>query len=347
LAELFQSRPVLVPTPCSFTADDAIVRYEDSHDSMGTTFAVVAYGPDREHLAAVVNEVFEEIDRLDQQMSRYRPDSELSYINRNAARYNVVVEPRLFGLIRDCTRYSSETEGAFDITIGPLMKSWGFFRRDGRVPAETEREQILKRTGYQHLKLDPAVRTVRFDEDGVELDLGGIGKGYAIDQAAEILRCNAVTRALVSSGMSSIYALGAPPQERAWTITLRDPFDAEKGADVILLKNCSLSTSGNYVNFFRLNDRTYSHIMDPASGRPVEQMLSTSVIALQATESEALSTAFYVMGPERGWRYLAGHPNLTVLYYQPADSIGAFKRVVAQSNSYGLPPDVVAEVLQE
>ena len=239
MVELFQSRPVLAPTPCRPPADDALVRYEASHDSMGTTFAVVAYGPDREHLAAVINEVFEEFDRLDRQMSRYRPDSELSYINRNAARSNVLVEPRLFGLICDCIRYSSETEAAFDITIGPLMKSWGFSRRRGRVPAEAERAQILKRTGYQHVKLDPAVRTVRFDENGVELDLGGIGKGYAIDQAAEILRRNAVTRALVSSGMSSIYALGAPPQERAWTITLRDPFDSEKGADVILLKNCS------------------------------------------------------------------------------------------------------------
>jgi FAD:protein FMN transferase len=196
------------------------------------------------------------------------------------------------------------------------------------------------------VKLDPAVRTVRFDENGVELDLGGIGKGYAIDQAAEILRCNAVTRALVSS-VSSIYALGAPPQKRAWTITLRDPFDAEKGADVIFLKNCSLSTSGNYINFFKLNDKTYSHLMDPASGRPVEGMLSTAVMALQAAESEALSTACYVMGPERGRQYLAGHPNLTVLYYQPAGSTGALKRVVAHSNSYGLPPDVVAEVQQE
>ena len=347
MAELFHSRSVLAVTPCLFPPKDATVRYEASHDSMGTTFDVVAYGPDREHLAAVINEVFEEIDRLDRQMSKYRPDSELSYINRNAARHRVVVEPRLFQLMQDSVRYSSETEAAFDITIGALMRSWGFFRRRGRVPAEAERAEILKLTGYQHVKLDPVARTVRFDANGVELDLGGIGKGCAIHQALEILRSNAVTSALVSSGMSSIYALGAPPQERAWTITLRDPFDAEKGADVILLKNCSLSTSGNYVNFFKLNDRTYSHIMDPASGRPVEEMLSTAVMALQATESEALSTAFYVMGPERGWQYLAGHPNLTVLYYQPAGSNGAFRRVVAQSNSYGLPPDVVAEVQQK
>jgi FAD:protein FMN transferase len=347
LVELFQSRPALAPGPCTLRRDDAIVRYEASHDSMGTTFAVAAYGPDRKYLAAVINEVFEEIDRLDRQMSKYRPDSELSYINRNAARSNVLVEPRLFGLIRDCIRYSSETEAAFDITIGPLMKSWGFFQQGGRVPAETERAQILNRTGYQHVKLDATARTVRFDENGVELDLGGIGKGYAIDQAVEILRSNAVTSALVSSGMSSIYALGAPPQERAWTISLRDPSDAEKVADVILLKNCSLSTSGNYVNFFKLNGRTYSHIMDPVGGRPVEQMLSASVLALKTTDSEALSTAFYVMGPERGRQYLAEHPNLTVLHYQPEGSTVAFKRVAARSNSYGLPPDVVAEVQQQ
>lgn len=194
---------------------DAVVRYEASHNAMATEYTVVAYGSNREYLAAVVNEVFEEIDRLDAQMSNYKPESELSRVNREAGRRSVVVEPGLFGLIQDSVRYSEETDGAFDITVGPLMKAWGFFRGQGRLPTRGEIAQVLKHVGYQHVKLDPAARTVRFDEDGIELDLGGIAKGYAVDRAVGILRANGVTSALVSSGASSIYALGSPPGARA------------------------------------------------------------------------------------------------------------------------------------
>lgn len=326
------------------TAGADLVRYRASHDAMGTTFEVGAYGANREYLAAVVNEVFDEIDRLEQQMSNYRTDSELSYINRAASRHSVVVEPALFRLIRDAIRYSSETSGAFDITIGPLMKSWGFFRQPGRVPDDAEIAQTLKTVGYPHVKLDATARTLWFDRAGVQLDLGGIGKGFAVDRAAEVLRSSGVARALISSGTSSIYALGAPPDARAWTVTLRDPLDVNKGADVIHLKNCSISTSGNYENFFKEEGRVYSHILDPATGRPVEGMLSTAVLALDATESEALSTAFYVMGPERASHYVAAHANLTVIYYQATETPNQFKRVVARSSFNDLPIDVAAEM---
>jgi thiamine biosynthesis lipoprotein len=328
----------------SLNKDDSNSRYEDSHDAMGTTFDVVAYGPDGEHLAAVINEVFDEIDRLEQQMSKYRRDSEVSHINRNAARHGIIVEPRLFRLIQDSLRASTETDGAFDITIGPLMKSWGFYRQEGRVPSLVEIKQVLQSIGYQHIKLDPALRMIWFDEKDVELDLGAIAKGYAIDRAVAILRSYGVTSALLSSGSSSIYALGAPPQERAWQITLRDPFDANKGADTILLKNCSVSTSGNYVRFFTLNGKTYSHIMNPLTGWPVDGMLSTAVVSEETTESEALSTALYVMGPERASKVLAAHPNLAVVYYLPTPSPVKFERVVARSSSYNLPSEVVAEI---
>lgn len=319
-------------------------RFQDSHDAMGTTFDVAAYGADGEFLAAVVNEIFEDIDRLEQQMSKFRYDSEISHINRNAARHSLMVEPKLFGLIQYALGVSKETFGAFDVTIGPLMKSWGFFRQDGRIPGPAEIAQILKSTGHEHVKTDAAARTVWFDKEQVELDLGAIAKGHAIDRAVETLRAYGVTSALVSSGMSSIYALGSPPGERAWEIKLRDPFDAARVADTILLKNCSISTSGNYVRFFKLDGKTYSHIMNPATGWPAEGMLSTAVASVDTTESEALSTALYVLGPERAAQILAARPNLSVVYYQPAAAPDTFKRVVARSSSFALPPDVVAEI---
>jgi FAD:protein FMN transferase len=319
-------------------------RYRDSHDAMGTTFDVAAYGANGDFLSAVINEIFEEIDGLEQQMSKFRYDSDISHINRNAARRRIMVEPKLFGLIEYALRMSRETHGAFDVTIGPLMKSWGFFRKAGRVPGQAEIEQVLKSTGHQHVKTDPAARTVWFDKEQVELDLGAIAKGYAIDRAVGTLRGYGVTSALVSSGMSSIFALGSPPGERAWEIKLRDPFDAAKAADTFLLKNCSISTSGNYIKFFQLDGKTYSHIMNPETGWPAEGMLSTAVASVDTTESEALSTALYVLGPGRAAEVLAARPNLSVLYYQPEATPDTFKRVAARSSSFNLPPDVVAEI---
>jgi FAD:protein FMN transferase len=322
----------------------SIFRYQESHDAMGTRFDVAAYGADGNFLDAVFNEIFEDIDGLEQQMSKFRYDSEIAHINRNASRHSIMVEPKLFGLIQYALRMSGETRGAFDVTIGPLMKSWGFFRKEGRVPGKAEIAQILKSTGHEHVKTDVAARTIWFDKGEVELDLGAIAKGYAIDRAVETLRTYGVTSALVSSGMSSIYALGSPPGERAWEIKLRDPFDAAKAADTFLLKNCSISTSGNYIKFFQLDGKTYSHIMNPATGWPAEGMLSTAVAAVETTESEALSTAFYVLGPERAAEVLSARPNLSVVYYQPAAAADSFKRVVARSSSFNLPPDVVAEI---
>lgn len=322
-----------------------LIRYENSHQSMGTEFTVAVYGRDADFLAEAVEQVFREIDRLDQQMSNYKAESELSEINREAASQDVLVEPNLFALLQKSLAFSEETDGAFDITVGPLMKAWGFFRDQGRVPSEAELRQVLERVGYRHVKLDPARRTVRFDEPGIELDLGGIAKGYAVDRAVDILREDGITSALVSGGMSSIYALGAPPGEKGWKITLRDPFDEKKAADVVYLRDFSVSTSGDYVRFFKLGGKTYSHIMDPHSGMPVENMLSTTVFAASTTDSDALSK-LYVLGVERSRRFLAKQPNIQALFFVPAGADKEYKRVLLRSASYDLPPDVVLKIVQ-
>ncbi len=335
---------LLAFTASTLPAADDVVRYEASHDAMGTVFTVVAYGKDRDYLGEVLSEVFEEIDRLDQQMSNYQPESELSAINRYAAERAVTVEPRLFQLLHEALDYSAETEGAFDITVGPLMKAWGFFRGPGRVPSTAELEAVRKHVGFRHVRLDEERRTVRFAVEGMELDLGGIGKGYAVDQAVEILKSYGIESALVSNGRSSLYALGAPPGEQAWRVKVRDPFDAEKTADVIRLKNFSLSTSGDYEKFFTLGGRTYAHILDPSSGHPVEGMLATAVLAPRATQTDALSTALYVLGAQRSRRYVAAHPNLTAIFYLPKGATRSFRRVTERSATLDLGRDVVAEI---
>jgi thiamine biosynthesis lipoprotein len=311
---------------------------------MGTVFTVAVYGRDRTFLSEVVEEVFDEVDRLDEQMSNYKPQSELSAINRTAASQPVLVEPGLFHLLEISVARSEETDGAFDVTVGPLMKSWGFFRGRGRLPTPAEIKQVLKRVGYQHLKLDAERRTIRFDTEGVEIDLGGIAKGYAVDRAVEILRSNGIASALVSSGMSSIYALGSPPGEHGWKITVRDPYDAHKAGDVFHLQNYSVSISGSYEKFFKIAGKNYCHIMNPHTGWPVSGILSTAVLAPTATDTDGRSAGFFVMGVERSRKYLAEHPNLAVIFYLPSGAPAKYQRVLLRSDSYRTPADSIVEI---
>ena len=335
LALLWFSQPTAV--------GETLVRYEASHNAMATDYTIVAYGNDRDYLAEVINQAFEEIDRLDAQMSDYKPESELSRINREASHHAVLVEPGLFHLIQDSVRYSEETDGAFDITVGPLMKAWGFFRGQGRRPSRGELREVLRHVGYQHVKLEPASRTLKFDEEGIELDLGGIAKGYAVDQAVQILRENHVSSALVSSGTSSIYALGAPPGERGWRVTLRDPFAANKVGDVLYLRNYSMSTSANYERFFRLGGRTYGHIMNPHTGMPVRGTLTTAVLAPSTCQSDALTKPSFILGVKGVETYLDAHANLTVLFYLPTNA--GYRRIVSRSAHYSLDDSELAEIL--
>jgi len=326
------------------TTTENAVRYEASHESMGTVFTVAAYGRDRTFLAEVVEQVFEEIDRLDEQMSNYKPESELSAINREAAGHAVAVEPGLFHLFEISFHRSQETDGAFDITVGPLMKSWGFFRGRGRLPSPAEISEVLRRVGYQHLELDAERRTIKFDTSGVEIDLGGIAKGYAVDRAVDILRANGITSALVSSGTSSIYALGSPPGSRGWKITVRDPYDPRKSGDTFHLQNYSVSVSGSYEKFFKLAGKNYCHIMDPHTGWPVSGILSTVVVGPTGTDTDGRSAGFFVMGLERSRKYLALRPNLAVIFYLPGGTPTKYKRVLLRSESFNIPTESIVEI---
>jgi FAD:protein FMN transferase len=325
-------------------AADSLVRYEASHQAMGTTFTLVAYGSNSTYLSEVAGQVFQEIDDLDDQMSNYKPESELSSINREAARHAVIVEPGLFKLIQDSLQYSQASGGDFDITVGPLMKAWGFFRGRGRLPSQSELAQVLKRIGYEDVKLDAATRTIRFDKPGIEIDLGAIAKGYAVDQAVQILRDNGIRQALISSGTSSLYALGSPPGEHGWKISVRNPLDQSQAACVLRLQNLSLSVSGDYEKFFKLRGKIYAHIMDPHTGMPVQNVLSTAVVSPSATDSDALSTSFLVEGPGRTKDYLKHHPNLTAILFLPTASGHAFNQIVLKSSVTKLPVGAFANM---
>jgi FAD:protein FMN transferase len=277
-----------------------LLRLEKSVDAMGTTYSIALYGNDRVRMEAAVDAAFDEARRLDDQLSNYKPESEWSLVNRNAAARPVQVSPELFRLLSACVEYSRESEGAFDITVGPLMKVWGFYKGAGRLPHRSEVAAALTKVGYRHLSLDGASQTVRFDRAGVEMDPGGIGKGYAVDRMADILRRNGVKIALVAGSGSSIYAIGAPPdQPKGWRVEIKDPLDARKALVEVFLKDESMSTSGSYEKFFRAEGRTYAHIMDPRTGYPAQGSVSVSVIAPRTLDSEAWAKPYFVNG--RQW----------------------------------------------
>jgi FAD:protein FMN transferase len=284
----------------SATVEKEPLRLESSVDAMGSTFSMAMYGTDQTRLRVAAEEAAEEVQRLDRMMSNYMPNSDLSQVNRGAGKSPVRVTPELFDLLSASVEYSRASGGAFDITVGPLMKVWGFHKGSGRFPHRAEIRGAMARSGYQKIQLDPSNRTVRFTREGVEIDLGGIGKGYAVDRMVEVIRKNGVTSALVSAAGSSIYALGAPPSEpRGWKVSIKDPRIRSTTIQDLYLKDESMSTSGNYEKFFFAQGRMWSHIMDPRTGYPAQGVLSVSVISPNTTDSEAWTKPFYVNG--RQW----------------------------------------------
>jgi len=287
-------------------ANPEILRFEESMEAMGSTYSIIVYGADRARMLGAVELAFDEAKRLDQLLSNYRPASEWSYVNQHAAERPVKVSGELFDLLAACVEYSRQSDGAFDISVGPLMKVWGFYKGSGHLPHRVEIRGALTKVGYQNLILDSKAQTVKFRQSGVEIDPGGIGKGYAVDRMVAVLKANGVTSGLVSGGGSSIYAIGTPPDEtRGWRISIRHPRDDSKTVQEVFLKDESMSTSGSYEKFFRAEGRIYSHIMDPRTGFPAPGMLSASVIAPKTIDSEAWAKPFFIDGLKKGRQWAA------------------------------------------
>ena len=280
------------------------VKLERQVYAMGTEYAMNLYGSSVALLESAAEQASDEVKRIDQMLSNYIPDSELNLVNQEASAHPVQVSPEFFDLLAKCFQYSRDSDGAFDITVGPLMKVWGFYKDSGRLPHRAEIRTALDQIGYRSVELDPRHHTVRFRKPGISLDPGGVGKGYAVDRVVAVLRANGVSSALVSAGGSSIYGLGTPPGDpRGWYVHIRDPKDQRKTAAVVYLKNNSLSTSGNYEKFFFAEGKLYSHIMDPRTGYPSQGMLAVSVIAPRTLDSEVWAKPYYILG--RSWA--AGH----------------------------------------
>jgi thiamine biosynthesis lipoprotein len=273
---------------------------------MGTTVEIFLYAEPPDRAASLFEVAFQEISRVEEALSTYRTTSEISRINSAAAFKRVVTDPEVFGLIARALEYSRRTGGAFDVTVGPLVKTWGFFRGDGHYPSVAALSEARAKVGWRNVAVDSTKRSIRFLTPGLELDMGGIGKGFALDCAARILRRNGVDRALLGAGQSSYLAIGAPPDSKGWPIAVPDPRDPASALSTVRLRDQSLSTSGSDQQYFEMDGRQYSHIIDPRTGQPVTAMVQVTVIAPTATDSDALSTALFVLGRERAPAVIEG-----------------------------------------
>ncbi len=297
------------PAPAS---EITLLRF--ARGAMATVFEVLLpWGSPRSDAAATA--ALDCIDRLESQLTVYRSTSEVSRLNRVAAQAPVPVEVRLFELLSLASRITTETSGAFDITAGPLIKTWGFFHRQSRVPNDAEIALALENVGMRHVALDREVFTIRFRRFGVEINLGSIGKGYALDRAGELIRDEfGLTVGLLSGGNSSVLALATPPNDpRGWSVGLRNPVCPEERLATVRLRNRALAVSGSTYQHFAYNDRKLGHLLDPRTGKPAEGLALTAAFAPSAAEADALATAFYVLGPEATRRYLESHRDISAI----------------------------------
>ena len=261
---------------------------------------------------AAATEALDEIDRLESRLTVFRETSEVSVVNSEAAKRSIEVSQELFDLLTLCQRLYEGTDGAFDVTSGPLTRCWGFLRRQGRMPSQAEIDQSKSVVGSDKLLLDDTMKTVRFARVGMEINLGSIGKGYALDSAAELMSTR-VSTALLNAGSSSMRAAGKGEDGSGWLVGLRNPRSKLRRLGVLRLRDCALSTSGGEEQFFDHQGQRYSHIIDPRSGWPASGVTSVSVVAPTAAISDALATAFFVGGRQFAERYCQNHTDVLAI----------------------------------
>jgi len=277
---------------------------------MATRFEIVLHGDNPASLRAAGEEALALVEQLEAELSLFRAGSEIARLNARAAREPVRVTPGVFALLQHAQKLSEQTGGAFDITVAPLVRCWGFMGGDGRMPRPEELAEARAKVGMPLVQLNPGDFTVRFAREGVMLDLGAIGKGYAVERAAEVLREAGVTSALVHGGTSTVQAIGRPPGEECWKIAIETPSPAPATPPTLLatvqLQDEAMSVSGVQEHSFQAGGRTFGHVIDPRTGEPATGTVLAAVVLPSATETDALSTALLTLGS-------AGHEHITSL----------------------------------
>ncbi len=287
----------LVILPMALLPGEALADwFKQEQAIMGTLIAVEFWDADNRHAEQCTEQVFSEMRRIDALMSPYKPDSELSHINQQAADGAIPISEEMYDLLQKSLRMSQLSNGAFDITFSSVGYLYNY--REGVRPTEEEIQQSLTNIDYHHVLLDEKKRSVRFTRPGVRIDLGGIAKGYAVDNAIAILAACGIKGGLVSAGGDS--RILGDRGNRPWMMGIRHPRKKDAVAVMLPLSNTAISTSGDYERFFIENGERYHHIISPKTGKPVTRTWSATVIGPDATTTDALSTTLFVLGAEKG-----------------------------------------------
>jgi thiamine biosynthesis lipoprotein len=281
-------------------AEPALARFTYTEPHMGTRFKIIVYAPDEATAGPAAREAFARIAALDGIMSDYRPTSELMQLCRKAGGEPVPVSEELFFVLSRGQEVSRLSDGAFDVTVGPVVKLWRRARRTERLPDPDDLKKALALVGYEKMRLDPKARTVQLLVPGVQLDLGGIAKGYAADEALKVLRRHDLTRALVAAG-GDIAVGGPPPGSDGWTVGIAPLEDPDsKPSRYLVLHDAAVSTSGDAEQYVEIDGKRYSHIVDPKTGIGLVGRRSATVVARHGILADSLTKAVIVPGPERG-----------------------------------------------
>lgn len=300
-----------------------------ARNAMATRFEIVLHGDNPVSLRAAGEEALGEIERIEAQLSLYRPTSEIAHLNARAAHEPVRVTPGLFRLLQHAQRLHQETGGTFDITVAPLVRCWGFMGGAGQVPSPEALAEARAKVGMQWVELKEDDFTVRFRREGVMLDLGAIGKGYALERAAGLLREAGVASALLNGGTSTIQAIGQPPESESWKVAVEYPAPERPDGRAlplatVELRDEALSVSAVWGKSFKAEGKTFGHVLDPRTGQPVANAVLAAVVLPSATETDALSTALLIAG-ENGHEQVANlRPRMRTLVAGGPQTDGSF-----------------------
>jgi thiamine biosynthesis lipoprotein len=290
-------------------SENQVLVYKKKY-AMGTVFEIAAYDQSPEHASHAIEKAFQEIVRIDDLLSNYKPDSALSNLNRSAHFHAEKVPPDLYRVIDQSIHFSRLSDGKFDISVAPLVDLWKAALRGEGTPTRARQEEVRGCVGYEKIELTPPDQ-IGFRSACLQLDLGAIGKGYAVDRAAEVLHSLGIRDALINAGGSTMLAMGSPPNQTAWLVHLRDP--SNKIDPQVMLKDESVSTSEQTAPSLLGNDSA-GHIIDPETGMPLKTVFAVSAVSKTATVSDALSTTLLLLGPTKGTALIKNTADVSAIW---------------------------------
>lgn len=309
----------LFSSPAAKNPVDAADYVHISRQCMAANFEVFLNAGEYVNGVKIALEALDEVTRLEETLSFFADESEIARLNRMAERDFVEIEPEVYHLLRKCDKIYQASGGAFDITATPLWEVWGFARRKAVFPDEQARLDALAKVGGDALRWDDARCAVKYEKPGVKVSLGSVGKGFALDAAIRVLEAAELRNYLFHGGGSSVYASGFRRGRADWLVGLHHPLKAGVRLMEIPLRDRALATSGSATQFFWWRGKRYGHILDPRTGFPVENMLSATVLAGNATDADMLATAMYVMGVEWAEAFCAERPELGAIFVLPGE----------------------------